>query len=377
MENMLVVGVNTRSVACSLKKLGYTVYSADYFGVMDLRPCVDRYKSILSQEPYQSCGKFTENFNSKDIEELTADLIHESDSIICLAGVSPDTFPKNKILGNKSVEDVDDKYLLYKKLEGKFNFPLTFNVSDIGEAGEIAANYPEKNFIIKPRTGSGGYGIRELGEKEDIDFTNFLLQERLTGLNLSASVLSTSSESRIILTSQQIIGDTQLCQKEPYGYCGNIAPLTDGNIAREVSETAEEIIDYLQLAGSNGVDFILKDDELFVVEVNPRIQGTMECAELSLNINMVEAHIAACQGFLMDIPQPSKFTVKMIVHARERSQVGKLDFEGVYDLPAENVIIEEGEPVVTVISSGKVLENALYTARKLIRRVYKGLNRVI
>jgi len=60
MENMLVVGVNTRSVACSLKKLGYTVYSADYFGVMDLRPCVDRYKSILSQEPYQSCGKFTE-----------------------------------------------------------------------------------------------------------------------------------------------------------------------------------------------------------------------------------------------------------------------------------------------------------------------------
>jgi len=131
------------------------------------------------------------------------------------------------------------------------------------------------------------------------------------------------------------------------------------------------------LAGSNGVDFILKDDELFVVEVNPRIQGTMECAELSLNINMVEAHIAACQGFLMDIPQPSKFTVKMIVHARERSQVGKLDFEGVYDLPAENVIIEEGEPVVTVISSGKVLENALYTARKLIRRVYKGLNRVI
>ena len=38
MEKILVAGANTRAVACSLKKLGYTVYSADYFGVMDLRP---------------------------------------------------------------------------------------------------------------------------------------------------------------------------------------------------------------------------------------------------------------------------------------------------------------------------------------------------
>lgn len=68
--------------------------------------------------------------------------------------------------------------------------------------------------------------------------------------------------------------------------------------------------------------------------------------------------------------------MKMILHARKRSQVGKLDFEGVYDLPGENVIIEEGEPVVTVISSGKVLENAIYTARKLVRGVYSCLNPV-
>ncbi len=380
MENILVAGINTRPVACSLKKLGYTVYSADYFGVMDLKPCVSQYKSILSQEPYQSCGNFKENFNSGDVEKLAADFIGEADSVICLAGVSTEIFPENKIMGNKSVEDVDDKYLLYKKLKGKFNFPLTFLVSDAGEAGEIAGNYPDKDFIIKPVQGSGGYGIRqwgevkkELGEMEDIDFNNFLLQERLTGLNLSTSVLATGNESRSILTSQQIIGDTSLCQKEPYGYCGNIAPLTNVDIADEISEAAEEIVDYLKLIGSNGVDFILKDDELYVIEVNPRIQGTIECAELALNINMVEAHIKACQGDLMNIPSPERFAVKMIVHARERSQVGKLDFKGVYDLPTENVILEEGEPVVTVINSGKVLEDTIHSTEELVNLVYGNL----
>jgi predicted ATP-grasp superfamily ATP-dependent carboligase len=381
MENILVAGINTRPVACSLKKLGYTVYSADYFGVMDLKPCVDQYRSILSQEPYQSCGNFKERFKSGEVEEMAADFLGEADSVICLAGVSLDSFPKGKIMGNKSVEDADDKLRLYQKLKNKFNLPLTFDVSDIGEAVEIARNYPDKDFIIKPVQGSGGYGIRELGklerelsEGEDIDFKNFLLQEKLIGLNLSSSVLATGSESRTILTSQQIIGDKDLCQKEPYGYCGNIAPLTDGDIAEEISKAAEEIIDYLKLIGSNGVDFILNDDGLFVIEVNPRIQGTMECAEQSLNINMAEAHIRACQGDLMDVPQPSSFAVKMIVHAREQSQVGKLDFKDVYDLPAENVIIEEGEPVVTVISSSRVLEDAVYSARKRVEDVYSNLN---
>ncbi len=376
-----MAGINTRPVACSLKKLGYTVYSADYFGVMDLKPCVDQYRSILSQEPYQSCGNFKERFKSGEVEEMAADFLGEADSVICLAGVSLDSFPKGKIMGNKSVEDADDKFRLYQKLKDKFNLPLTFDVSDIGEAVEIAGNYPDKDFIIKPVQGSGGYGIRELGklerelsEGEDIDFKNFLLQEKLIGLNLSSSVLATGSESRTILTSQQIIGDKDLCQKEPYGYCGNIAPLTDGDIAEEISKAAEEIIDYLKLIGSNGVDFILNDDGLFVIEVNPRIQGTMECAEQSLNINMAEAHIRACQGDLMDVPQPSSFAVKMIVHAREQSQVGKLDFKDVYDLPAENVIIEEGEPVVTVISSSRVLEDAVYSARKRVEDVYSNLN---
>ena len=100
MESVLVAGVNTRGLACSLKKLGYAVYSADYFGVIDLKPCVDQYRSVLNQKPYQSCGKFTETFHSDDVEKLAGKYIDASDFIICLAGVKPENFPKKKLMGN-------------------------------------------------------------------------------------------------------------------------------------------------------------------------------------------------------------------------------------------------------------------------------------
>ncbi len=371
MENVLVVGVNTRSVACSLKKLGYNIYSADYFGTCDLQDCVSEYKSILKQKAYQSCGYLSENFNTGCLDELAKDFVDSADFIVCLAGASPENYPKKKIIGNKNVEDVKNKYKLYKRLKNDFKLPKTFYVSDMVEACEIIDNYPDKRFILKPIQGSGGYGIKNWEKKdENIDLKEFILQELIEGLNISVSVLSTGSQSHTILTSEQIIGEVNLGQREVYGYCGNIAPLMDDKGAARMGEA---VINYLSLVGSNGVDLILRNDDLFLIEVNPRLQGTFECAEASLGINMMKAHMEACNGVMMNIPKPKKFAVKMIIHNMQRSIVGDLSFKGVYDVPKKNVIIEKGEPVVTVINSKRVLEDAVYSAEKQVDDVYSSL----
>jgi predicted ATP-grasp superfamily ATP-dependent carboligase len=76
---------------------------------------------------------------------------------------------------------------------------------------------------------------------------------------------------------------------------------------------------------------------------------------------------------MMNITKPKKFAVKMIIHAMKRSIVSNLSFKGVYDIPLENVIIEKGEPVVTVINSKRVLEDAVYSAKKKVSDVYSSL----
>ena len=111
----------------------------------------------------------------------------------------------------------------------------------------------------------------KLGKKgEYIDLKEFILQEFIEGLNISVSVLSTGSQSRTILTSEQIIGEVNLGQREVYGYCGNIAPLLEDKGAARIGE---DVINYLSLKGSNGVDFIIRNDDLYLIEINPRPTG--------------------------------------------------------------------------------------------------------
>jgi predicted ATP-grasp superfamily ATP-dependent carboligase len=49
---------------------------------------------------------------------------------------------------------------------------------------------------------------------------------------------------------------------------------------------------------------IIKNGEVYVIEINPRFQGTFEASEAALGINMAQAHIMACEGELIEIPYP-------------------------------------------------------------------------
>lgn len=370
MENVLVVGINTRPVACSAKKMRNTVYSVDYFCTGDLVTCSDNLKCVLSQKPYKSCGNYAENYDPELIYEYANEFIDKVDYILCTSGVTPENFPKSKIVGNKKIGHVDNKYKLYNSLKNKFKVPETFQVQSYEDAAEIVHSFDNKQFIVKPVIGAGGKGICWFEDTtENSNFNNVMLQEFIEGESISASVLSTSKEAKTILTSKQIIGETKLGQIDKFGYCGNIAPYKNDP---RINQLAEDVIMELSLLGSNGVDMIDTGDDLYVIEVNPRFQGTFECAEEVLGINMVDAHCKATKGTLIEVPSSSKYAVKMIVFAKKRSIAGNLDFDGVYDIPRKNVIIEKDEPAVTIIRTGETPESAIYEAQKTVKKAYKS-----
>jgi predicted ATP-grasp superfamily ATP-dependent carboligase len=369
--NVLVVGTNSRPVACSAKKMGNTVYSIDYFCTSDLVKCSDYLRCILTQIPYESCGHYIERFDPQILETYVSEVVDDADCILCSAGSMPDRFPGSKIIGNKKIEHIENKYNLYNLLKKKFNVPETFLVSSYGEAAEIAESKEDKKFIVKPIVGAGGKGIKRFEEtSENTNFNGLMLQEFIEGQNVSASVLSTQNEAKTILTSRQILGEGGLGQPDEFAYCGNLVPYTNDP---EIKKTAEDAVIELSLVGSNGVDMIHTGEDIYVIEVNPRFQGTFECAENVLGINMVDAHIKACNGTLIETRDPDKFAVKMVIFAKRRSIAGDLNFEGVYDIPERNVIIEKDEPAATVVASDKKLENAIYKAEQLVEKVYKAL----
>ena len=364
MEKLLLIGIDTRSMLNSALKLDYDIYSTSYFSTSDT-PTVKNQKIILKESDGESCGIFEDNFDSRSILEMSQDYIDEVDYIIPISGVSPNDFSKKdrkKILGNHDVGRIEDKFRFYKEIENEFSTPMTFHLSDIGEAFEINKNHPDIQFILKPLKGSGGYDINLLNNDMDIDFgdNEFILQEYVSGISLSSSVLSSENETRTI-TNTRLFTMNDFGEENSFIYVGNILPLTDksimsdvndiDNINEEMKDTSERLIEKFNLIGSNGVDYILNENGLYVIEINPRLQGTFECVEKSFGINMLEAHIMACLGEVIEIPKAQCYTYKKIIYSPTRMKYHPMDLDNIYDLPHIGSITEKDEPLLTIIDS--------------------------
>ncbi|WP_296849840.1 hypothetical protein [uncultured Methanobrevibacter sp.] len=66
MENIFLIGINTRSMLNSALKLNYNIFSTSYFSTSDT-PKIKNQKIILEEKENESSGIFEDNFNSKDI----------------------------------------------------------------------------------------------------------------------------------------------------------------------------------------------------------------------------------------------------------------------------------------------------------------------
>lgn len=411
MENLLLMGIDTRPMVNSALKLDYKTFSISYFKTVDFKvPYAE--KHVLDQESVISCGRFEENYSPEKLLELSKDFLlqnndeNEIDKIVLTTGINAKNFSgefkkfRKIVRGNKNTESVENKFKFYNKLKNKFNVPLTFQPSDVWELNEILQQYTNNQFILKPIQGSGGLGIFLLNNEscdelkqvneicQNISLENYILQEYIEGTNVSSSVLSSHNDRKNLINSR-LITEHDL-GNESYEYSGNILPLNENSFRMfndnrteinadelndEMKNTSEDLIKQFNLIGSNGVDYILdKDGELNIIEINPRFQGTYELVENSLGINLLDAHIKACEGEIIDIPNPSQYSIKKIIYARKQVNIGNLNIPNVYDIPYEGVKIEKDQPLVTIISSSKNLENALDDAKRAEDEVYKNID---
>ena len=369
MEKLLLIGIDTRSMLNSALRLDYEIFSTSYFSTSDT-PQIKNQKIILNESEDESCGSFEDQFKSKTLLDISKDYIDEVDHIIPISGVSPTNFAKRdrkKILGTTDVENIENKFRFYKKIKDEFLTPMTFSVTDIDEAFEINKNYEDIQFILKPLQGSGGYDINLLENDSNIQLNNgkFILQEYVNGISLSSSLLASKRDVKTIMNTRLLTAhDFKI--KNSFVYIGNILPLTSKSIMaeakdidkinEEMNNTTEKLAKRFDLIGSNGADYILNENGLYVIEINPRLQGTFECLEMALGINMLEAHIEACRGNLIEVPKAKCYSYKKIIYSPTRMKYQKIDLDNIYDLPHIGSITEKSQPLLTIIDKDSNFE---------------------
>ena len=90
---------------------------------------------------------------------------------------------------------------------------------------------------------------------------------------------------------------------------------------------------------------------------------------MSLGINMLDAHIKACKGEIIDIPNPKYYSYKKIIYSPTRMKYQKIDLNNIYDLPHLGSITEKSEPLLTIIDKDsdfeKLYEKVEFTSEKV------------
>ncbi|MFX1344977.1 MAG: ATP-grasp domain-containing protein [Promethearchaeota archaeon] len=404
-KSVLVVGFNTRPLTYSLKIANYDVYAVDFFGDVDLYPNVkdslvitkeletnyesikDQYSKLLSDFTIKMLEKYP-NINYLIIGSGLDDAYEERETIL--------TEIKNKNYKIKSLNN-DNTLKRARNIEFIYNFlkmntykvPFTFRYDDL-KSFKGKLQYP---IIIKKPKSAGGLNVFKIENPEEFSpliknlntkkfiSSEWLIQEYIEGIPISCTTISNGSECEIISINRQVIGEQFLYSPKDFMYCGNTVPADlpkeDNELISKISKT---LANKLSLKGINGFDFVLKNHYPYLMEVNPRIPGSIRASEMSYNLNLLDLHVKSFYlnewntiKKIIRTKKLSGFSTKLIFFAPKEinknlvSEINNLKF--VHDKSEPNKNILKGEPLCTILYKGGNIQESFDGAKNIVNKI--------
>lgn len=221
------------------------------------------------------------------------------------------------------------------------------------------------DWLVKRRGASGGIHIRDAARAKPGHGDYF--QRKIAGDPVSACVLGNGKDAIVLGLSAQ---DTAPGKGLPFRYGGLAAPADlPRGLANAIESAARRIAMQLKLRGLNGVDFIVRDDAFWVIEVNPRPTASLELFETICGTSLFDLHVRACAGELPRglLPiRPHRAAASRVVYARKSIRIppGFAWPAWSTDRPRAGTVIRENEPVCSVLAEA----TTAFKARALARR---------
>ncbi len=187
-----------------------------------------------------------------------------------------------------------DKFATYATLaKNGFNMPITA----LWPAGKDEITGP---WILKPRGGTGCEGVHLIEQVVDINkiahLDEYIIQEYIPGTPASVAMIVGKDQTLILSVNlQKIIFDHTLLR-----YKGGAIPLVHP-MSSAAAACAKGIPAAIPgLKGYVGVDLILTENKVYVIEVNPRITFTYCGLRRATPKNLIKIIIDAALGFELE-----------------------------------------------------------------------------
>jgi len=193
-------------------------------------------------------------------------IIPTRDAELLIFASNQNKFLENGIFVNisspESIQICTDKYLFFQKMKLLgFLTPPTFLPEDLVNN---KINYP---VIIKSRTGSGSKGIEKIENGTELHFyldkfLNPIIQEFITGKEYTIDILSDQNNQVISVVPRERI--ETVCGESYKGKTVNNPDLI---------QYAKDLTEKLNLKGHITIQCIIQNNQIYVIEINPRFGG--------------------------------------------------------------------------------------------------------
>ncbi len=315
---VVVVGHNVRNIAESARKAGWEVIAVTKYLDADLK----LYARAVGLGDY------------KDLAKRVDSIAESSNAVVVLGSGCEDLPVKSTVLGTdpKVARRIVDKLKFYRTLE-KAGIPFP----------ELRKDPP---CVIKPRRGGGGLGVEILREGKLPK--GYLAQRFVRGIPCSVSLMASERYVKPIAVNEMLVGWREM-NAGGFIYCGNLTPF---EARKDLIDIASDVVELFDVVGSVGVDFVLAERP-YVLEMNPRFQGSLDSVEWSTDANLFDLHVKACFGLDFDVPKPKRFACRAVMFSPKEIKV-KVDLTGnpfFADVPERGTTVGRGEPLISLLSS--------------------------
>ncbi len=280
-----LLGASIRALSQTITRSGHCCVGADLFADWDTSNyCdvkkIDRFESaaeLIKQSPVEGCVV------AGGIENKPALLAQIADSTN-MTGSSV-----------SAIANVRNPFVLEKSLRASgletLKLRRTIPSRDVG-------------WVIKPFCSVGGNQVRLLNGRngEWINTHQQYLQQYIAGTPMSAVYVSSPRQCLLIGVSFQIVKKTRYSD---FAYVGSIGPIKlNATHTNAIHRYGQVIAKEFGLLGWFGVDFVKSDDEIRLLEVNPRYTASMELFELaSADLRLFDLHLAGCGKGCLAVPK--------------------------------------------------------------------------
>jgi predicted ATP-grasp superfamily ATP-dependent carboligase len=324
-HHLLIVGASARAAAFSALRAGLIPHCADLFADRDLQARCDVTKIAARSYPQGFLAFLAQAPVAPWI--YTGGLENHPELIEKMATVRP-------LWGNNrsAVEASRAPWHIASLLRSAdLPHPRLYSLSN--------GPSPKGRWLLKSLRSTGGMGVSWWNGKlmRNVNPSNFYLQEYIDGDPCSAVFIGTGEGAELIGLTRQLIGEKWLNAKA-FRYCGSIGPLAVDDRVRTACHRLGEVVSRGSgLRGFFGIDFILRDNEVWPIEVNSRYTASVEILELAFGRSALARH---CRTF-----DPTHTTGSQARRNMGKGTLGKviLFARGAIDFPSNGPWLESVE----------------------------------